>query len=654
MKEWYTAAELAALRLPGLPEAESSILRLASRQRWRDPDQIWPENPAGTWRKRDGRGGGWEYHYALLPSEAQARLIAKSKPKEPQRPSKKALSRTEAWDYYDRQPDKKKAKALHRLEILEKVEALKLAGHDTDWSVKRMAEAHDTGPSTIYRWYELVKGVDRCDWVAFLIDRHAGRTAEAEMSPDAWEYFKGLFLRLTGPCLSECYRRLKEVAAVEGWAVPSEATVSRKVDREIDPKVLCLLREGEEALARKFPAQRRDRSMFRALEAVNFDGHKFDVFVEWPAAPGEKPVIARPMGIFFQDLYSNKILSWRIDVSENSYAFLLALGDLVEQWGIPSLCWGDNTRAAAGKWLTGRTPHRFRFKAKPSDPTGVFVQLGIDFHPTLPYHGQSKPIERAFRDLGAEKVSKAPECEGAYTGNSPDNKPANYGERAVPLAEFVQIVAREVARYNAQAGRRTKVCGGVQSFDQAFEASYTAGPVRKATAEQRRLWLTMAQAVTARQPDGAIYLMGNRYWSPDMVRVIGHKLTVRFDPDNLHQPVHVYRLDGSYVCAADCVADVGYASHSAAKEVAQARGAFVKDTKRLAASERRLAAAEVAAKLPKIEEAPTIDAKVVQPAAFRGNTALKPAAIPQPVPQTDPLAGLAQALGPMRGLKLVE
>lgn len=651
MKEWYTPAELAGLALPGMPTTERAIRDKADT--WRVDGQYHPSNPQGTWRKRQGRGGGYEYHYSLLPSDAQVKLVTTQAPKEAKRPAptKKAMSTPEAWDYFARQPDRKKEKANHRLKVLDAVEALKLAGRETDWAVRRIAEAHGLGPSTIYNWYGRVAGVDRCYWAAFLIDRHAGRTAEAEISLDAWEWFKGEYLRLSQPALSENYRRLEEVAAVNGWTIPSEATVARKVER-LDPKVVCLMREGEEKVARKFPAQRRDRSMFKALEAVNFDGHKFDVFVEWPGTVDSPPTIGRAMGIFFQDLYSNKILSWRIDVSENSHAFLLAFGDLVEKWGIPDLCWGDNTRAAAGKWLTGGTPHRYRFKAKETDPSGVFVQLGVEFHPTMPYHGQSKPIERAFRDL-AEKVSKSADCDGAYTGNSPTNKPANYGERAVPIAQFVEIVAREVARYNAQKERRTKVCGGVLSFDEAFDASYKASAIRKATAEQRRMWLTMAQNVSARKPDGAVHLMGNRYWSQDLIRLIGHKLTVRFDPDNLHQAVHVYRLDGSYVCAAECVADVGFKSAGDGKAVAKARGHFVKATKELAEAEVRYTAAQVAAALPKPEEPEPPEAKVVR-LNFNGNTALKIVPQADPQPQGDPLAALANAMGgPMRGLKLV-
>ncbi|EBA16378.1 hypothetical protein RSK20926_21674 [Roseobacter sp. SK209-2-6] len=41
-------------------------------------------------------------------------------------------------------------------------------------------------------------------------------------------------------------------------------------------------REGLKGLLRCYPAQIRDKSGQHALEGVNADCHKFDVFVLWP------------------------------------------------------------------------------------------------------------------------------------------------------------------------------------------------------------------------------------------------------------------------------------------------------------------------------------------------------------------------------------
>ena len=63
MKEWLTAAEIAAEKLAGVPETESGVIRLADREQWNES--------LAYARKRPGRGGGMEYHVALLPALAR-------------------------------------------------------------------------------------------------------------------------------------------------------------------------------------------------------------------------------------------------------------------------------------------------------------------------------------------------------------------------------------------------------------------------------------------------------------------------------------------------------------------------------------------------------------------------------------------------------
>lgn len=609
MREWFTADELAELNLPGLPDTKRGINDLAARQSWAARDRLWSEaHPQGVWRKRKARGGGNEYHYSLLPAEAQTRLLADQRAAEAAMAAPAQTDRAEAWAYFDQQPEARRQVAAKRLAILDQVADLVRAGRDKDVAVQLVAHEHGLGISTIYGWQTLTYGLDRADWLPCLLDRRVGRTAKAEISPEAWELLKGLYLRLEKPRLADCYARLHEAAAKHGWTIPSFKTVERKVKREIDPLVILRWREGVEAVERRFPAQRRDRTQFRALEAVNFDGHKFDVFVRW--ADGE---IGRPMMAAFQDLYSNKILGWRIDRSENAHVFRLAFGDVVEHYGIPGHVYLDNTRAAAAKWLTGGSPNRFRFKVRDDEPAGLFKVLGVEIHFTTPYHGQSKPIERAFGEL-ANTVARAPDCAGAYTGNNPLAKPENYGSKAIPIGDFIAVVEREINRYNAKPGRATKVCGGVKSFDEAFAESHAhhAASIVRATAEQRRQWLMTAEAVTAREPSGMVHLMGNRYWCDELARLVGHKLVVRFDPDRLHDDVHVYRLDGSYVAAAACIADTGFADADAARHHARARRDFTRAVKAQAEAERRMDAAEAAALLPAVAAPPAVEDKVVR------------------------------------------
>ncbi len=610
MKEWFTLPEVAAMALPGLPATKQGMQALAERAEW----------PAKTelCRDRQGRGGGTEYHYALLPCDAQANLtmqLLRIEEASERATAKAKLTREEMWAWFDRLPERKKDKARDKLQAIETVRALVRNGVDKVVAADMIARRHNVAKSSFYNWEACIYGVERHDWLPYLAPRHAGSSERTDCSAQAWEFLKSDYLRPEKPSFLACYRRLERTAKAEGWTVPSPRTLLRRID-ELPEPLRVLAREGTDALKALYPAQTRDRSVFHALEAVNADGHKWDVFVRWPDG-----YVGRPMMVAFQDLYSGKMLAWRIDKSENRAAVRLAFGDLVQEFGIPDQCWLDNGRAFASKWMTGGTPNRFRFKLKDDEPVGLMTQVGVNIHWTTPYHGQAKPIERAFRDFAGD-TAKHPKFAGAYTGNDPLAKPENYGSKAVPLDVFLAVVHEAVIEHNARVGRRTRVCAG-RSFDDVFAESYAKSPIRKATAEQHRLWLLAAEAIRVSPKDGVIELLGNRFWAEFLHEFRGKRVVARFDPEALQLPLHVYRLDGAYLGAAACKEAVGFNDMQGAQDHNRARNAWRKGQRQMLDAERKLSIREVAELLPEADEpAPLPAAKVVR--LVRGSGALQP------------------------------
>lgn len=614
-QEWFSAAEIAALALPMTPASKPAVLDMARRNGWQRPE--WKGE---RWRDRQGRGGGVEFHITVLPHVAQIKLtlaLTDIEEASERDAGKRELTRAEMWAWFEGLPEHKKTEAKRRLEALDAIRTLVQTGIKKVFAAQLVAAQFKVALTTLYGWEKLTHGQDRHDWLPYLAPRHAGRSESVECSPEAWDYLKSDWLRLSQPTFQSCHGRLVRVAREKGWTIPSARTLQRRLEA-LPEGVRVLGREGPEALKRLYPAQQRDRGVFHALEAVNADGHKWDVFVKWPDG-----YVGRPVMVAFQDLYSGMILSWRVDRSENKEAVRLAFGDMVEAHGIPDHCWLDNGRNFASKWLTGGAPTRYRFKIKDDEPAGVMTTLGVEVHWTTPYHGQAKPIERAFRDF-ATNTAKHPRFEGAYTGNSPVAKPENYGTAAVDLDVFLKTIGEEIAAHNAREGRRTDTARG-RSFKATFEESYAKSPIKKATGEQRRLWLLAAEAVGAAKVDGSILVMGNRYWAEFLASHRGQKLTVRFDPQKLQSDLHVYRLDGAYLGAAPCVEKVGFNDADAAREHARAKSDFRKAEKAKLAAERKLTPAQVAALLPDADEpAPPPESKVVR--LVSGANALKPAA----------------------------
>jgi hypothetical protein len=654
-KVWFTAAELAELKLPGLSSAKRKINETAQAQRWslRTDRAGMPLS-----RHRVGRGGAaTEYHVAVLPPAASSELAKRSLIGSAGRLAANdgdtATPRGQIWSWFDQQSETIKAEAHRRMVVLDQVEALEQTGMTTTASVAVVASQAKVSAATLWEWRKLVAGVIASDRLPVLAPQRKGGGKTADVDSQAWSYLLSDYLRPERPTFASCYWRcLREYCAPRGLELPHQKTLARKLEKEVPAAVVTLKRHGVDALRNTVPAQQRTVADLHALELVNIDGHRWDVFVRWPDGH-----VARPMMVAIQDIYSRKFLAWRIDETESSVLTRLAFADLFRDWGIPKGCLMDNGRAFASKVITGGAKSRFRFSIKAEEPTGLLTSLGVKIHWALPFRGQSKPIERAFKDL-CDTVAKHPAFAGAYTGNKVDAKPENYGEKAIDLETFKRVVQAGIDAHNARPNRTTETAAGRSSFDDVFTASYARAPIGKASPEQLRMALLASQVVSADRKDGSLKAYGNVWWSPAMSALAGQKVILRYDPDNLHSDVHVYGLDGRYLASAELQEKTGFLDTGAAHARARQEANLRKTTKAQSAAFELLTAAQLADMMPDLPDdaddtpVPT----VIRPVRVVGNAVLKPLedvqerAVSKPTPKTTH-ERLASA---MERLRLVE
>ena len=467
-------------------------------------------------------------------------------------------------------------------------------------AMKSVAAGTDWSTGSFVRWYydrPGLKNYPRHLWALALAPGHIGGTATAECHPAAWGAFKADYLRPEQPSLEMCYRNLQRLSKSEGWTIPrSAAALKRRLDLETPLAAVILARQGPEALANTRSAQVRERPQ-RALEAVNADGHRFDVFIRWPDGKIERPIM-----VAWQDIHSAKMLSWRLDRSENADGYRLSFADLLSDYGIPEArLRGQRARDRLEDRSRAGPTNRYRFKVKRDEPLGLLTQLvGSDgIHWTTPYHGQSKPIERAFRDLATD-IAKDVRLQGAYTGNKPTAKPENYRSKAIPLKQFLEVVADGIRQHNARRGRRGLGLAG-RSFDEAFRESYElhVADIPKPTKAQLDRWLLCAAGITAHKETGAVQLLGTRYWSERLADKLSgrsaaeRKVVVRFDPDHLERPVAVETLEGNLIAHAEAQDAVPFLNTRAARETARDQGRLKKNAREQLDIHRRMDAREV-------------------------------------------------------------
>lgn len=566
----YTAAELAGL--PGMPASARAVRARAEREGW----------PCALVTRRGGPTR--VYSLTALPLEAQEALA---------RQAVRIVTTRESStpeDLVEAAPEAYVQIAQERARLTRAVAELLARGVPVLKACETAAEGTAHSARSVRRWFDAVRHHPSTEWVVRLLPQWKARPAQPEYHENAWQFLRDDWLRQSKPSIRGSYRRMVDVARAKGWTpIPSYHACRRRIEREISTAERVYRREGSEALSRLYPSQQRDTSCFRVLEAVNGDGHVADVMVLWPDGVRKRPTL-----IGLEDLRSDKVLAVRVDRTENGEVVRLAIADMVREYGVPEHAYFDNGRVWAGKEMTGGQLTRYRNKIRPEDPEGLMTALGIEVHWTTPYHGQSKPIERTWRQF-VENVSRHPRFDGAYLGSDPTKKPSNYSEkRAVPLAQFLEVLMIEVRKHNALTGR--SVHGG-RSFDEVFAEGYAEGPIRRVTEAQRRFLYLAADRVRTRSADGAIHLFGTRYWADELLQHRGKMVTVRFDPQDLGAGVFVYASaddKGRFIGHAPARGKVAFNDRAAAREHAAARKRFVKAEKEKAKAAQRFRSAELA------------------------------------------------------------
>ena len=610
LKSHYSVAELLPLKLLTLPKTHKGILGKATRENWNS-------------RKRDAKGGGVEFAVKSMPEEVQAEIVVKlGKSAVKNLP---VLAEESApvdaqllWASYEQGTAKQQQKAQMKLGIMFAVAELVSGGVKILDALALVCHKHNQDGekpvtvSALKSWWYQVKDADRSLWLPLLMDSYGAHSEsrEAAFTSEAWAFFRADYFRNERPQFGSCYERLKRAASANGWVIPSPSSVKRKILREVPKTHQTYLRDGTYALSRMYPSLIRTVAGIEAMEWVNGDGYKHNVWVRW-----HNGHIIRPKTWLWQDVRTRKILAYRCDESENTNMIRLALLDVVNKYGIPKHLTIDNTKAAANKKMTGGVKNRYRFKVREDEVQGIIPALGIQLHwTTVRYgrgRGRAKPIERAFSHGGlGELVDKHPLLAGYHAGDNALDKPDNYqGNKAgVDYESFILALEEGIQMFNERQDRATEICQGKLSFNQAFERDYAVAEKRWATPEQLRYLLTLHEEVTLKENGtftlkacGEVQGLRNRYEAYELIGTNHKKVVVRYDPNNLHDAVWVYSLDGTYLAEAHCTVDAAFGDTIAAQDHSRKEREFVRHTQKAAQAAQDMAIQEAAAYMPPVE-----------------------------------------------------
>lgn len=675
LKTHFNAKELAQLALTCLPTSDRRILEKAKRENWQS-------------QKRQGRGGGVEYAFSTLPIEIQQEILLKTTPQQTAVEVQKIeetrpLASNELWQMWDEASVMAQEKAKAKLGAMFAIASLVETGTNLLQAIEMVAGKQNAElqrgekPLTVgslKNWWYRVKDAPRQDWLPLMLC-NSGKASKnvAEMSEEAWKFFKNSYYSREQRTFNHCYQILKETAALQGWVIPAVSSLKRKMEREVSQIEATYRRGGTYAMSRLYPSQVRTVAMLQAMEWINGDGYQHNVWVRFP--DGE---IKRPKSWIWQDVRTRKILAARTDKSENTDTIRLALLDVISRYGLPKHLTIDNTRAAANKKMTGGIKNRYRYTVKEDEVQGIIPALGIQLHWTSIQfgkgRGQAKPVERAFSHGGlGDYVDKHILLAGAYAGanayEKPDYDGKNGSEQPVDYATFIMALEQGIAQWNNVENRLSEICAGQMSYEQAFERDWAEAEKRPITQSQLRILLTLHEEATL-QPDGTFKLNAgkigsnkNRYECVELIGSQHHKVVVRYDPADLHNKVWVYALTGEYLGEAQATEKVGFGDSQAGREYNRKMREWVRNQEkaikaRMAAEEMELANyipdveleerfMEVLNDFTKEPKAP-IEAEIVEEHLFDFNAVRKS----ETVVETEEISEFDQAF--MRGVSMLK
>ena len=223
---------------------------------------------------------------------------------------------------------------------------------------------------------------------------------------------------------AEIVQYAKKKLASEGYPVRcSDATLARWVKKHSVENAYLhdLMRDGEKALNdRHLPSLRRDNDKIEVGDKLVSDGHTFNFTMRDPVSGKPK----RMTLVLVFDFHSGMPVGWDFAASENTAVIASAYRRAIKTIGfVPRELYVDNGRAFNSKYF-GKKERKSLNIFGEREFLGLFERLKpfgfIECVNALPYHGQSKPIERYFGTMH-EFEKRMP----TYLGNSIPNRVAS-------------------------------------------------------------------------------------------------------------------------------------------------------------------------------------------------------------------------------------
>lgn len=570
-KTHYTCAELAALKLPGLPGSEPGVRTRVMAENW-----AWREVPC-----KGGKGGmRREYQppkavrdlilsrslsqimtsQAALPVAAAPAAPApapkKRKLPTPPRAVKPEADLTDANRAYQDaalvlcraiedaccQADCSEKKSIGELaaRIVEGSARIELvAAADTTYLKKRpggqTVAALTSRLQKMMRFYR--DGRDAGDAGMYLVAKN--REPEG-YDPIHIRAFLIHFCHPNRPPTMEAWRASESWFATHGLPRPAVDTFYR-IEKSLPVTIKYHGRMTGGQWRALLPYVARDVSMFHANDIWVGDGHSFKAKVQHPIHG--QPFT--PEVTLIIDWVSRKVVGWSVDLAESTIAVSAAFRhSQMQTRAKPLVYYSDNGSGQTGKTIDCQIH-------------GTLARQGIAHETGIPGNAQGRGIiERIWQVTLIPLARTYPTC--TWRGSDKENtrkmlvslnKKDGSGERLLPAwSQFLLDIEQCVNDYNT-THEHSELNGNTPESEYAARIDPNSIFFGANDNEISLQWMPEV----ARTPQrGLVSLFGNEYANKELVHLLaeGEKVRVRFDIHNADR-VWLLRMDGRFIGTAE-------------------------------------------------------------------------------------------------------
>jgi putative transposase len=549
LKTHYSCAELAEMKLPGLPETKKGWIDLVARGNW-------PKH------KRSGRGGGYEYQppapiMTLIKERALQTLIQSNAVTTATAPAtitaQPAATPGELKDWQRQIAEARAAicSEVRRLETVSGIDraictVIDLAAREqlpphiqrlVPIANAKAGKSRTLSRTTLYRWLKESSNVTLL----------APKTRETADIPPWAPYLLNLYGQPQKPSLAYCIERLPEI--LPAVILPPSYSAAHRFLLKMSNVDKQRGRMGSREIKSILPFTRRDTSYMWPADAYTADGHTFDAEIAHPAhGKAFRPEITTVL-----DIATRKAVGWSVGLAESTWAVLDALRHACLSCGNPGIFYVDNGSG-------------YKNAAMSDESTGFMSRLGIELTHSLPYNSQARGIiERAHQTIWVKAAKTLPTYMGekmdaqakqtVFKITRKDIKTFGKSKYLMDWADFMTFCQQQIDDYNNRPHRALPKVRGEdgkkrhQTPNEAWAEAVAQGfePVMVDAHEASDLFRPYKTCKIIR---GEIRLFNNLYFSRELEHHHGETARVGYDIHDASR-VWVRNRQGQLLCIAE-------------------------------------------------------------------------------------------------------